>query len=83
MHLTSVNVDSTGACGRTLVTVCVKLRGPKEIMMINVVVPHKRDDQAAQEWNIVSQEQEISRASSLAFPDHENIVSKSIGVLQP
>jgi hypothetical protein len=60
MHVTSVNVDSTGACGRKhLITVCVKLSGLKEMMTINVFVPHKRDDQAAQEWNMVSQEQKI------------------------
>ena len=46
MHVTSVNVDSTGACGRKhLITVCVKLSGAKEMMTINVFVPHKRDDQ--------------------------------------
>ena len=54
MHVTSVNLDSTGACGREkrLVTVCVKLSGPKETMTINVVVPHERDDQAAQEYAV-------------------------------
>ena len=54
MHVTSVNVDSTAACGREkrLVTVCVKLSGPKETMTINVVVPNERDDQAAQEYGV-------------------------------
>jgi hypothetical protein len=54
MHVTSVNVDSTDACGREkrLVTVCVKLSGPRETMTINVVVPQERDDQAAQEYAI-------------------------------
>ena len=68
MHVTSVNVNSTGACGRKrLVTVCVKLSGPKEMMTINVVVPHKRDDQAAQEWNMVSQEQKILARQFVSF----------------
>jgi hypothetical protein len=54
MHVTSVNVDSTAACGREkrLVTVCVKLSEPKETMTINVVVPNERDDQAAQEYGV-------------------------------
>jgi len=55
-------VSSTlfGTCGRKhLITVCVKLSGLKEMMTINVFVPHKRDDQTAQEWNMVSQEQKI------------------------
>ena len=54
MHVTSVDIDSTDTCGREkrLVTVCVKLSGPKETMTINVVVPPERDDQAAQEYGI-------------------------------
>ena len=84
MHVTSVNVDSTGACGRKhLITVCVKLSGLKEMMTINVFVPHNVTIKPLRNGIWSHKSKRFSRASSLAFLDHENIVSKLMGVLQP